>query len=527
MTLTPPQPPPALSIEQYKIVLDKVEALEPLDCNFEPIAITNAHIGFGEITGQLKFYKNVSLRRRFRDTADKAESPLDDFEVERSMRLDVFAAKVSAEGNIKRSNLWTKLSSEERRLVEKMVEKNGLSLPTDTRAELAVLKKELKQVCFGVQELQGIPQEELNRFTKSTEGDKDVYIVKFKGNDLASTVRILSLHLDLHLETRKILKIRKRAHEAQGARLAVNVPLFSRAMELRCKIATLLGYDTWADYVTEIKMAKSGKTQGDPFDGKFYEWDHGYHHFPVAVVVPVVLSIYKDLFSLKFEELNDASTWHPEKDAKDESGFLRYFYLDLSPRPGKYSHNAVWLLLEGHELPDKKRAYPVLEMVANLAKPTPEKPALIRYHDVWTFVHEMGLVFHSLLNKTQFARFHGFNVTYDFEEAPLLMLVDWCWEPKILEKLSSHYETKEPLSPELVEKLIKTRYMNTGLFYLHQVFQAKIKMVTLTLDPARGKRYRDIVRYPGGSRDEMEILQEFIGRLPNNEAFIRQILGTA
>ncbi|KAF8905842.1 hypothetical protein CPB84DRAFT_1726845 [Gymnopilus junonius] len=672
MALIPPQPPLAWrhtaedilksteqSIVKYKDVLDEVGALESQDCNFESVAIANAHTGFGEITEQLKFYKNVSPSKELRDAADKAESLLNDFEVERSIRLDVFAAKAFAEDNIKQSNHWDKLSPEERRLVEKMIldgKRNGLALSADERAELTVLKKELKQVCsefrrnfneengsisFGEEELKGVPQDEIAGYTKSTDDDKETYTVALKGPDIGSI-----------LGYAENSQVRKKAYEAQGARLAVNVPLFSRAMELRRRIATVLRYNTWADYVTEIKMAKSGKVvedflndleeklkplgineikallelkrkeheeRGLPFDGKFYEWDHGYYrrlllkqtlgldglvikqHFPVSVVVPAVLSIYKDLFSLRFEEVKDASTWHPEvqlfavweKGANDDSGFLGYFYLDLYPRPGKYSHNAVWPLLEGHELPDKKRAYPELAMVANLAKPTPEKPALMRHHDVWTFFHEMGHIFHSLLSKTQFARFHGLNVTRDFEEAPSQMLENWCWEPKVLEKLSSHYEMQKPLSPELIEKLINTRYMNTGLFYLHQVFLAKFDLrvhmdpihddyaqfwcslhkeihlheydkvvpghaafkhtmggydvgyygytwsqvfaedmyVTVfkpdPLDPARGKRYRDIVLYPGGSKDEMEILQEFLGRPPNNEAFIRQILGTA
>jgi Zn-dependent oligopeptidases len=78
------------------------------------------------------------------------------------------------------------------------------------------------------------------------------------------------------------------------------------------------------------------------------------------------------------------------------------------PTPeSKYSHAAVWPLLSGYELADDKRSYPLAAMVANLAKPTPDKPALMRHDDVVTFFHEMGHVFHGLLSRTKFARFHG------------------------------------------------------------------------------------------------------------------------
>lgn len=82
-------------------------------------------------------------------------------------------------------------------------------------------------------------------------------------------------------------------------------------------------------------------------------------------------------------------------------------------------------------------------MVANLAKPTPEKPALMRHDDVVTFFHEMGHVFHGLLSKTKYSRFHGtwlvlffvylfqllivaiISVARDFVEAPSQMLESW------------------------------------------------------------------------------------------------------
>lgn len=67
-------------------------------------------------------------------------------------------------------------------------------------------------------------------------------------------------------------------------------------------------------------------------------------------------------------------------------------------------------------------------MVANLAKPTPDRPALMRHDDVVTFFHEMGHAFHGLISRTQFGRFHGTSVARDFVEAPSQMLENW-WVP--------------------------------------------------------------------------------------------------
>src|SRR5258705_12790548 len=73
----------------------------------------------------------------------------------------------------------------------------------------------------------------------------------------------------------------------------------------------------------------------------------------------------------------------------------------------KYSHIAVWPLLPGFTTPEGERSYPLAAIVANLAKPTPDHPALMRHHDVVTLFHEMGHIFHELLSKTRFSRFHG------------------------------------------------------------------------------------------------------------------------
>ena len=99
--------------------------------------------------------------------------------------------------------------------------------------------------------------------------------------------------------------------------------------------------------------------------------------------------------------------------------------LTISLLESKYGHAAVWPLKPGYIRPGGERAYPLAAMVANLAKPTPDRPALMRHDDVTTFFHEMGHVFHGLLSRTQFARFHGTSVARDFVEAPSQMLEYW------------------------------------------------------------------------------------------------------
>jgi len=366
-----------------------------------------------------------------------------------------------------------------------------------------------------------VPSDVTSGYTKREDGGKEVYVVTMKTPDIFPIFRMAE-----NPETRR------QASEAYDRRLEINAPILDKILGLRRKISGLLGYPTWADYVTEVKMAKNAETvveflndleqklrpisaherttllalkqeehaaNGYPFDGELYMHDFWYYqrrllerdlelddqkvkeHFPVNKVVPAILEIYQKLLGVQFVEVKNEKLWHPdvqqfavwENGAKDESGFVGYCYLDLFPRDAKYSHAAVWPLLSGYTRRDGTRSYPLAAMVANLAKPTPTAPALMQHTDVVTFFHEMGHVFHGLLSKTRFARFHGTAVARDFVEAPSQMLENWCFEPEVLEKMSSHYETKKPLPRDLIDKIIKSRYVNVGLYYLRQVFFAK------------------------------------------------------
>ena len=104
---------------------------------------------FGLIVEPLTFYKNVAPSKELRDASNEADALLRDYNVDASLRVDVFNAKVAAEKNIKASGKV--LTPEEQRLVEKMIlegKRDGLALPEDEREELKKLQKALSQTCL-------------------------------------------------------------------------------------------------------------------------------------------------------------------------------------------------------------------------------------------------------------------------------------------------------------------------------------------------------------------------------------------
>lgn len=120
-------------------------------------------------------------------------------------------------------------------------------------------------VSFTLEELKGVPQDVISGYVKRTEGDKELYDVTHKTPDIFPLVCMrrgssgdARFMKSSQFKYAQSAETRRRAYESFEARLELNAPLLDRALELRRNIATQLGYKTWADYVTEVKMVKSG-----------------------------------------------------------------------------------------------------------------------------------------------------------------------------------------------------------------------------------------------------------------------------
>jgi Zn-dependent oligopeptidase len=271
---------------------------------------------------------------------------------------------------------------------------------------------------------------------------------------------------------------------------------------------------------------------------------------------------------------------------RDTGDSLAVFYADLFPREGKFGHAAAFDLVPGRAIPDGYQN-PVTAIVANLTKPTAETPSLLKHEEVVTLFHEFGHVLHNSLGHTRLVRFTGFNTEWDFVEAPSQIMEHWCWSPEVLRRFARHHKTGEPIPGDLVDQLTAARDLHIGLAMLRQVSFGSLDMAfhgpgdhrdlaAITretweiarfphhegtfypasfghlfgydagyygylwsrvfgddmfsrfetegiLDPNLGREYRAKVLEPGGSKDADELLRDFLGREPNQQAFLRHL----
>ena len=109
-------------------------------------------------------------------------------------------------------------------------------------------------------------------------------------------------------------------------------------------------------------------------------------------------------------------------------------------------------------------------MLCNFDKPTLEKESLLYHTDVVTFFHEFGHVMHGICTTADYSRFSGTSVERDFVELPSQMLENWVWDKSILQRISQHYESGEPLPEDLLDKKLKIKNLNEASFTLRQIF---------------------------------------------------------
>ncbi len=266
---------------------------------------------------------------------------------------------------------------------------------------------------------------------------------------------------------------------------------------------------------------------------------------------------------------------------------LAHFYLDLFPREGKFAHAAEFPLILSRRLEDGSYQNPVCAMVANFTKPTKDQPSLLQHSEVETLFHEFGHVLHQNLGRTELARFAGTSTERDFVEAPSQIMEHWTWRPDVLKRFARHYETGEPISTELVDQLVAARLLNKAMWQLRQmtygwwdqelhggpdrdidtIYESGAELSLLphhegtfalasfghlmggydasyygymwaevfgddmfsrfeaegVTNPEVGMAYRNEVLGRGGALDADEMLVNFLGREPNNEAFLRKL----
>ncbi len=313
-----------------------------------------------------------------------------------------------------------------------------------------------------------------------------------------------------------------------------NVDVCRRLVNLRREIAQLLGYDCYADYVLERRMAGTvanverledeliaayrpvaeaeydelrdvaKRMEGDdfemmPWDVSFYSHKLKMERYAIDAemlrpylqlenVIEGVFGLASRLYGIRFEESKDIQVYHEDVKAYevfDEDGqFLAVFYADFFPRKGKGGGAWMMELREQWITRRGENIRPHVAVVMNFTRATAEKPALLTLGEVETFLHETGHALHAMFSNVRFASLSGTNVLWDFVELPSQFMENYAIEKEFLCTFAKHYATGELLPDELIERIVKSRNFMTGVSCLRQVSFSLLDMAYYTLKEA-------------------------------------------
>ncbi|KAG7260145.1 hypothetical protein CRUP_025402 [Coryphaenoides rupestris] len=565
-------------IQRMKAAYDRIGSLDVEKVSAENTLLPLAWAKFNYAASRhvLDFPQFVSPLKAVRSASTEAEKKLAKFDVEISMRQDVFHRVIALQ-----KKLQDNVTPEEKRFLNRIVtlgKRNGLHLSNEI-------------------------QEDITRFSKQISGLADSYL-----NGLERTE---DGRYEVTLEYPHYYPLMKRCHVPETRRrmeLAFhsrckeeNTAILEQLIELRAKVAALLGFSSHADYVLELNMARNASNvsdfldklytrlkpigekerkyilalkkreclmKGQDFDGRINAWDLPYYmnqveqvkfavdkdklleYFPLKAVTRGLFAIYQELLGLTFTQVPEPHVWHESVDlylVRDaETG-------DLIGQEGKYSHAACFGLQPGCVGPDGERTLAAAAMVANFTKPGWGWPSLLQHHEVETYFHEFGHVMHELCSK----------VETDFVEVPSQMLENWVWEESSLRRMSGHYKDGSPIPDALLGKLMASRggpdatHRATGghgpgvrlalpghpgrprhpshlaggydgqyygylwsEVYSMDIFFSHFKKEGI-MNPKIGRAYRRTILEPGGSVDGMDMLKKFLGREPREDAFFQ------
>ena len=342
-------------------------------------------------------------------------------------------------------------------------------------------------------------------------------------------------------EARKALKYKynNRAVEA-------NLDVLNNILSKRRDLVSVLGYETYADYRTDDRMAKNPDNvwnfENDLIEqlrpkGKqdinemlkiksnrtseeastIYVWEAGFYeqlllkekysldgeevrqYFEFNNVTEGLFTIYQKLFNVKFKKVDDPSVWHEdvlmyEVYDSDTKEMIGRFYLDMFPRANKYGHAAAFSVTMG-KMTDDGYQLPSTALVCNFPKPSEYQPSLLTHDNVETYFHEFGHLVHGVLTQAPLMSHAGTSVARDFVEAPSQMLENWAWQKESLSLFAKHYKTGEVIPDELLDKMIAAKNVNSGTKALQQVYYGVLDFTLHDgFDPAGEQTTTDIVR---------------------------------
>ena len=393
----------------------------------------------------------------------------------------------------------------------------------------------------------GLPQSALDAYAQAAKDkNKDGYLVTLHAPSFVpfmkySTHRVLRQQLYMAYNTQC-------THDDEFN----NLEIVQKLVNLRLERAQLLGFDTVADYVLSRRMAENStnvykllnelleaytptahqeveevKNLAKELEGEDFElmpWDWAYYseklkekkfnlneeelrpYFELKNVIQGVFGLATQLYGITFEENPDIPVYHPDVKAYEvhdkDGSFLAVLYTDFHPRASKRS--GAWMTSYKEQWKDEKgNSRPHVSVTMNFTKPSEDKPALLTFSEVNTFLHEFGHALHGMFADTTYQSMSGTNVYWDFVELPSQIMENFAIEKDFLNTFAKHYQTGENIPEEMIQRIVDASNFNVAYACLRQLSFGLLDMAWYTrTEPFEG----DVRSYEKKAWEKAQVL---------------------
>lgn len=298
-----------------------------------------------------------------------------------------------------------------------------------------------------------------------------------------------------------------------------NRAIVAETVNCRLKLARLLGYNTYSDYILDERMAQNSdavfsmlgkltwsylpvahkemdelmeyakECEGDCFD--FKPWDFAFYseklkekkhglndsmvrpYFELNQVIHGAFYLATRLYGITFKQNHDIPLFNPDAKVWEvfdyDGSYLALLYCDFFARKGK--HAGAWMdaIKPQYKDPDGTDHRPHITLSTNYRKPLPGKPTLLNHDEVNTLMHEFGHCLHGILSDVIYASQCSPNVLWDFVEMPSQIMENFATEEEFLKNFAFHHETGEDMPQEVLQKIKDARSFNAGYQCVRQV----------------------------------------------------------
>ena len=308
-----------------------------------------------------------------------------------------------------------------------------------------------------------------------------------------------------------------------------NMEIVRKLVNLRQERAQLLGFKTAADYVLTRRMAENRdnvyllliqlleaytptalqevqdiqdlakELEGESFQLMPWDWAYYSHklkekrfslndeelrpYFELSQVIAGVFGLATRLYGITFQENKNIPVYHPDVKAYEvfdtDGQFLSVLYTDFHPRSSKRS--GAWMTSYKEQWKDENgNSRPHVSVTMNFTKPSANKPALLTFSEVNTFLHEFGHALHGMFADTTYRSLSGTNVYWDFVELPSQLMENFATEKEFLNTFAKHYETGESIPEDLIQRIVDASNFNVAYACLRQLSFGLLDMAWYT-----------------------------------------------